>query len=72
MVQRTLERIEGTTYKATLEKKKSDRKRLAKMGAITDAHSIELSLAGYIQALRDVGVITERERQELFIYYATI
>jgi hypothetical protein len=72
MTKKVLEKIEGTIYKTTLENKKNDRQRFEKMGLEKDARAIRTSIAGYVQALRDCGVITERERQVLFIYYGTI
>lgn len=72
MTKLVLEKIEGTIYKTTLEQKKKDRKRLEEMEHAHEAREIKCSIAGYVQALRDCGVITERERQALFIYYGTI
>lgn len=72
MTRKTLEKIEGTIYKTTLENKKEARTRLAKLGHEKEAKSVQASVAGYVQAMRDFGIITERERQELFIYYGTI
>lgn len=72
MTKKALEKIEGTTYKSTLERKKNDRKHLAEMGLDKDANAVRCSIAGYIQALRDCGIITESERQKLYIYYGTL
>lgn len=72
MTKKTLEKIEGTNYKATLEYKKSERIRLEEAGYKNAADSAKASIAGYVQALRDCGVITERDRQVLFVYYGTI
>lgn len=72
MTKTVLEKIEGTNYKNTLEIKRADRKRLEESGHEQAADAIKASIAGYVQALRDCGVITERERQVLFIYYGTV
>lgn len=72
MTKKALEKIEGTIYKATLEHKKADRKRLEEVGHVNAAQSVKASIAGYVHALRDCGVITESERQALFVYYGTI
>lgn len=72
MTRKALEKIEGTIYKTTLEHKKADRQHLAKAGHENAADSVKASIAGYVQALRDCGIITESERQKLFAYYGTI
>jgi hypothetical protein len=72
MTKKALELIEGTVYQKTLEHKKFERKRLEKAGHENAATSVRASTAGYLQALCEAGIITERERQALFIYYATI
>ncbi len=72
MTKTVLEKLEGTIYKTTLEQKKNDRQRFEEMGHKKEADGIKKSVAGYVQALRDCRVITERERQALFIYYGTI
>lgn len=45
---------------------------MSEAGLIGSAEGIKKSIAGYTQALRDCGMITERERQVLFIYYGTV
>jgi hypothetical protein len=72
MTKKVLEKIEGTNYKITLEQKRADRKRLKERGHEQAEDEVKASIAGYVQALRDCGVITERERQVLFIYYGTV
>lgn len=72
MLKKTLEKIEGTVYAQTLNQKKHARKRLEDMGCTTDANAIRASIAGYLQAIRDFGIISESERQRLYIYFATI
>jgi hypothetical protein len=67
-----LGKLEGTTYKYTLEHKKTDRKRLEAEGHENAAKSVKASIAGYVQAMRDCGAVTESERQKLFIYYGTV
>lgn len=70
--QDVLRKFEGTAFKATLEYKKAERKRLEAAGFIGTAEGVKKSIAGYVQALRDCGVVTESERRVLFIYYATV
>ena len=72
MTKKALEKIEGTTYKFTLEQKKADRKHMEEAGHTSAAKEVKASIAGYVQAMRDCGVITESERRTLFIYYATV
>jgi hypothetical protein len=72
MTRETLEKIEGTIYKSTLERKKHDLKHLEDMGLVKDAKGIRCSIAGYLQALRDCGIITESDFRKLFCYYGTI
>lgn len=72
MTKKTLEKLEGTTCKFTLENKKAERKRVEEAGHHNAAEAIKGSIAGYVQAMRDCGVITESERRVLFIYYATV
>lgn len=71
-IQQTLKKIDGTIYKTTLEHKKETRQHLEKLGLVNTAREVKCSVAGYVQALRDCGVITESDRQKLFIYYGTI
>ena len=71
MTEKVLQKIEGTTFKKTLDYKKRERKNLMDNGYETQAYNVKTSIAGYVQAMRDCGVITERERSILFIYYAT-
>ena len=70
--QEVLNKIEGTNHKKTLEYKKAEIKRLEEAGYHLGVDSGKASIAGYVQALRDCGVITESERRVLFIYYATV
>ena len=72
MTKEALKKIEGTIYKTALEYKKHQRKLLEEARAQNAADSAKASIAGYVQALRDCGIITESERQTLFIYYGTI
>ena len=72
MANKVLEKIEGTIYKTTLEHKKSTIKRFKEMELTNDAEAISKSVAGYLQAMRDCGVITDRERQWLYIYYGSM
>lgn len=72
MTRKALEKIEGTPFKAALEYKMSQRVQLAKAGYADAADAATGSIAGYVQALRDAGIITESERKCLFIYYGTI
>ena len=72
MTQKALEKIAGTPYQKMLEYKRTQRKNLEKAGHDAAADSTKASIAGYVQAMRDCGVITERERGLLFIYYGTI
>lgn len=62
--------MEGTSFKRTLEYKKSERKRFEEYGFTAEADKVKASTYGYIVALRDAGVITERDRMFLFLYYA--
>lgn len=70
--QEVLNKFEGTPWKAALEYKRAERKRFEDNGFIGCAEGVKKSIAGYVQALRDCGVVTERERQVLFIYYGTV
>lgn len=72
MTQKALEKIVGTQYQKALEYKKAQRKNLEEAGHENAAQSVKASIAGYVHALRDCGIITESERQTLFIYYGTI
>ena len=72
MTANVLEKIEGTVFKATLEYKKNMRKRFVERGLEKEAREVQTSIAGYVQALRDADIITEGERQTLYIYYGTI
>lgn len=72
MTQKALEKISGTQYQNALEYKKAQRKNLEEAGHKSAADSAKASIAGYVHAMRDCGVITERERELLFIYYGTI
>ena len=72
MTKKALKKIEGSIYERTLEFKKKDRQRFEEMRLENDAIAIRCSIAGYLHALRDCGIITEREREILFIYYGTI
>lgn len=72
MVQKTLDKIRGTKYYDTLENKKRERKKMKELRLENAAETVKASIAGYVQAMRDCGIITERERQALFIYYATV
>lgn len=72
MLKKVLEKIDGTTYKTTLEHKKKDYKYFKSVGLEKNAEKIQGSVAGYVQALRDCGIITESDRQKLFLYYGTI
>jgi ribosomal protein S17E len=72
MTKKAFEKIEGTIYKTTLDYKKTERKNLEERGFTNAAKEIANSIAGYVQALRDCGVITESERRTLFLYYATM
>jgi hypothetical protein len=67
-----LEKIKGTTYGNTLERKKQWRKNLLESGEERAARETQISIAGYVHALRDAGIITESERRTLFIYYGTV
>ena len=72
MTRKTLEKISGTIYAATLTQKMRDRRQLELAGHTAAADNIRYSIAGYVQALRDTGIITESERIILYIYYGTI
>lgn len=72
MLAHVLKKIDGTMYKKTLEDKKHERKRLEAAGNDAAARYTKASIAGYCQALRDCGVINDRERGVLFIYYGTV
>lgn len=72
MTQKALEKIKGTVHKNALEYKKAQRKKLEEAGHENAAQSVKSSIAGYVQAMMDCGVITERDRELLFIYYGTI
>ena len=72
MTKQILDRIEGSVYKAALERKRAERKRLEAAGLVNDAQDMKCNVSGYVQALRDVGIINDRERQALYIYYGTI
>ena len=72
MTREVLKKIEGTNFCGELEYKKRERKRLIEAKCERGAENAKASIAGYVQALRDCGVITERERQVLYIYYATL
>jgi hypothetical protein len=72
MTAKALEKINGTPYQTTLEYKRKQRKYLEEAGHAQAAESAKASIAGYCQALRDCGIITERERGALFLYYGTV
>jgi hypothetical protein len=72
MTRKTLDKIEGTVFKTTLDYKKASRKALEEKGCQHQAREVQVSIAGYLQAMRDLGVITESERKCLYIYYATV
>lgn len=71
MTQKILKRIENTVFKSTLDKMRETRKHLEKID-VNSANQTKYSIIGYLKAMRDFGVITERERQVLFVYYATV
>ena len=71
MTKKALEKIEGTPFKTALDSMRETRKRVEKIDE-KSANQTKYSIIGYLKAMRDFGVITERERQALFIYYATI
>jgi hypothetical protein len=72
MTREVLAKIEGTPFKAKLESKKRGRQRLYADGLERAAEDVRKSIAGYLEAMHDSGVITESERHILFIYYGTI
>lgn len=72
MTRKALEKIKGTQHETTLENKKKWRKSLAADGNERAARETQTSIAGYLHALRNCGIITERERSALYIYYGTI
>ena len=72
MTKEIIEKFEGTVYKATLEYKKKERHRLEEAGYASEAEKTKASTYGYIQALCDARIITDRERMLLFIYYCTM
>lgn len=71
MTEKTIDKIRGTIYHKTLEYKRNERKRLVEAGYETAERITNASIAGYCQALCDCGIITERERGILFLYYGT-
>jgi hypothetical protein len=71
MTEKALKKIDGTIYQKTLEYKRNERKRLEAAGYETAESRTNASIAGYCQALCDCGIITERERALLFLYYGT-
>jgi trans-2-enoyl-CoA reductase len=71
MTRATIEKIKDTPHGTALEKKKQWRKALLEAGREREARETQTSIAGYVQALRNCGVITERERSVLYIYYGT-
>ena len=72
MTRKAVEKIEGTIYETTLRNKKEGRQYLEDAGRSEDAARVRASIAGYVQSLRDCGVITESERKALYLYYGTI
>lgn len=71
MIRKVLDKIEGTAFKSALEYKKTTRQKFEEGGLIAQAREVQVSIAGYLQAMRDFGEITETERRCLYIYYAT-
>jgi hypothetical protein len=71
-VRQILEKHAGTAYVKTLETKKRSRQSANANGLETTAREIQLSIAGYVQALKDAGIITETERRATWLYYGTI
>lgn len=71
MTKKTLEKIEGTTFKSALDNMRKTRKHFEGTDD-KSAGQTKYSIIGYLKAMRDFGIITERERQVLFIYYATL
>ena len=72
MTAKTLEKLETTPFKATLEYKKKMRKRFIERELHKEAREVQTSIAGYLHAMKDAGVITESERSVLYTYYGTI
>lgn len=70
MTKALLEKIEGTAYRAQLEKMKKIRKQLKDCGLDDAARGVYARITGYIDAMRDCGIITESERNSLFFNYA--
>ena len=71
MVKEALKKIEDMPFKTVLDLMREDRKRAEEWNE-TIADQMKYSIIGYLKAMRDCGVITDRERQALFIYYATV
>ena len=72
MTEKTLKKIDGTVYKAKLEHYKNLRHQYLEMERKENEKAVHHMISAYVQALCDCGVITERERMSLYIYYATI
>lgn len=72
MTRAAIEKLKGTVHEIALEQKKKMRKNLLEVGREHEAREQQTSIAGYLHALRNCGIITERERGVLFIYYGTL
>jgi len=72
MTRAAIEKIKGTTHEIFLEKHRDWRKNLLKANRESEARETQMLIAGYVKALRACGIITERERGVLFIYYGTV
>lgn len=64
-----LEKIKGTIFETALESKKFAINSFNEMGERIASQTVKNSLAGYLQAMRDCGVVTDRERMWLYLYY---
>ncbi len=72
MTQNAINKIEGTPFKNSLEYKMKMRRKFRERGLEKEARETQTSIAGYLHALRDAGVITESERHVLYLYYGTV
>ena len=69
MGNRTLEKIKGTIFEVALAKKKATLAFYKELEQEHEVREIKNSVAGYLQAMRDCDIITDRERMWLYLYY---
>lgn len=66
-----LEKIKGTKHEELLETQRRYRRSMAEQHRDREEKEVKTFIAGYLKALHNSGIITDRERMKLYIYYAT-